>query len=70
MPKPGNRAANRLVIRFVTAKLKAATHRLRKRISRMGASRIARSNVITAITTLRLVPTAYIISRRFYSRKY
>jgi hypothetical protein len=31
MPKPGNRPANRLVIRFVTAKLKAATHRLRNR---------------------------------------
>jgi aminoglycoside 6'-N-acetyltransferase I len=42
MPKPGNRAANRLVIRFVTAKLNAATQRLRNRIKRMGASSIAR----------------------------
>ena len=43
MPKPGNRPANRLVIRFVTAKLKAATHLLRNRMSRMGASRNAKS---------------------------
>jgi hypothetical protein len=42
MPKPGNWPANLLVMRFVTAKLKAATHLLRNRIRRMGASRIAR----------------------------
>ena len=30
MPKPGNRAANLLVMRFVTAKLKAATQRFAK----------------------------------------
>src|SRR5580658_2002493 len=45
MPKPGNRAANRLVIRFVTARLKAATQRLRNRIRRTGATRIARSKM-------------------------
>jgi hypothetical protein len=52
MPKPGNLAANWLVIRFVTAKLKAATQRLRNRIRRMGASRIARSEMTTAITLI------------------
>src|ERR1700735_4942329 len=55
MPKPGNRAANRLVIRFVTARLKAAAHRLRNRISRIGASRIARSR-----TTARVIGMAAI----------
>ena len=45
MPKPGNRAANRLVMRFVTAKLKPATHLVRNLIRRTGASRIARSNM-------------------------
>jgi len=49
MPKPGNRAANRLVIRFVTAKLKAATHLLRKRIRRMGTSASARSKMTHAV---------------------
>jgi hypothetical protein len=33
------------VIRFVTAKFKVATHRLRNRIRRMGASRVARSDM-------------------------
>ena len=45
MAKLGNRAANRLVIRFVTAKLKAGTHRLRNRIRGMGASRVAISDI-------------------------
>jgi hypothetical protein len=45
MPKPGRRSVKRLVIRFVTAKLKAATHLLRNRIRRMGASRTARSDM-------------------------
>src|SRR5260370_30317609 len=45
IPKPGSRAANRLVIRFVTARLKAATQRLRNRIRRIGASKIARSKM-------------------------
>src|SRR4029077_5056296 len=49
MPKPGNRAANRLVMRFVTAKLKAATQRLRSRIRRMGASRITRRETYAAM---------------------
>src|SRR2546425_10079736 len=31
IPKPGKRGANRLLIRFVTARLKAARHLLRKR---------------------------------------
>jgi hypothetical protein len=53
MPKPGNRSANRLVIRFVTAKLKAATQRLRNLIRRKGASRIARSEMMAVI---RLMP--------------
>jgi hypothetical protein len=48
MPKPGNRAANRLVIRFVTARLKAAIQRLRNRIRRIGASRIIRSKMTDA----------------------
>ena len=45
------RAANLLVMRFVTAKLNAATHRLRNRIRRMGASRIARSKMTAVIIT-------------------
>src|ERR1700686_3047319 len=45
MPKPGNLLANRLVIRFVMARLNAATHLLRNRIRRIGASRIARSDM-------------------------
>src|ERR1700737_3930303 len=52
MPKPGNREANRLVIRFVTARLKAATHLLRKRIRRIGASRITRSAMTDAVITM------------------
>ena len=36
----------------VTAKLKAATQRLRNRISRMGASRIARSEMTDAVMTM------------------
>src|ERR1039458_56503 len=52
MPKPGNRAANRLVIRFVKARLKAATHLLRNRIRMMGASRIARSGMTDAAITM------------------
>jgi hypothetical protein len=39
------------VIRFVTAKLKAATHLLRKRIRRMGASRIAKMEMTDAVIT-------------------
>src|SRR5436309_13309218 len=35
MPKPGSQPANRPVIRFVTAMLNFASHRLRKRIRRM-----------------------------------
>ena len=34
MPNPGSHAAKRLVIRFVTARLNAATHRFRNRIRR------------------------------------
>src|ERR1700730_11805118 len=49
MPKPGKRAANRLMIRFVTAKLKAATHLLRKRIRRMGTSTSTRSKMTHAV---------------------
>jgi quinol monooxygenase YgiN len=49
MPKPGKRSAKRLVIRFVTAKLKAATHRLRNRIRRMGASSIARIEMTVVV---------------------
>jgi hypothetical protein len=49
MPKPGNRAANRVVIRFVIAKLKAATQRLRNRIRRMGPARIARSKMTAVV---------------------
>jgi len=56
MPKPGNRAANRLVIRLVTAKLKAATQRLRNRIRRIGASRIARSEMTAVMITGRGAP--------------
>jgi hypothetical protein len=52
MPKPGSREANRLVIRFVMAKLKAATHLLRNRIRRIGTSRIARSELINAAMTM------------------
>src|ERR1017187_6225523 len=51
MPKPGNRAANRLVKRFVTARLKAATHLLQNLIRRMGVSRIARSEITHAVIT-------------------
>jgi len=58
IPNPDNRAANRLVIRFVMAKLKAATHRLRKRIRRMGASRLARSEMIHAVITMAWVGQA------------
>jgi hypothetical protein len=43
MPKPGSRSPNQRVIRFVIARLKAATHLLRNRIRRIGVSRIARS---------------------------
>jgi hypothetical protein len=50
MPKPGNRAANRLVIQFVMAKLKAATHLLRKRIRRIGTSRIPTRLLNAAMT--------------------
>jgi hypothetical protein len=46
-----SRAANLLVMRFVTAKLNAATHRLRNRIRRMGASRIARSKMTAVMIT-------------------
>jgi hypothetical protein len=56
MPKPGNRAANRPVIRFVTTELKAATHRLRYRIKRMGASKSARSERADAAMTMVSVP--------------
>jgi hypothetical protein len=52
MPKPGKRSTKRLVIRFVTAKLKAAAQRLRNLIRRMGASRIARSKMIDAAVTM------------------
>ena len=52
MPKPGNRAAKRLVIRFVTAKLKAATHGLRNRIRRMGTSRIARGKMMPVVISM------------------
>jgi hypothetical protein len=52
MPKTGNRAANRLVIRFVMAKLKAATDRLRNRIRRMGASKSTRSERTHAVITM------------------
>jgi hypothetical protein len=38
-------------MRFVTAKLNAATHRLRNRIRRMGASRIARSKMTAVMIT-------------------
>src|SRR5438876_12444891 len=56
MPKPGNRSANRLVIRFVTARLKAASQRLRKRIRRMGVSRIARSRLTAAVIGMSNLP--------------
>jgi hypothetical protein len=36
MPNPGNRAANPLAIRLLTARLKAATQRLRNRINKDG----------------------------------
>jgi len=49
MPKPGNRAANRLVMRFVTARLKAATHLLRNLIRRVGASTSTRSERTHAV---------------------
>jgi hypothetical protein len=52
MPNPGIRAANRLVIRLVTAKLKAATHSLRNRIRRMGASKSTRSDMTNAAMTM------------------
>src|SRR5437588_11592133 len=61
MPKPGNRSANRLVIRFVTAKLKAATQRLRNRIRRMGASRIARSEMMAVISIVALILTMIVL---------
>ena len=51
MPKLGNRAANRLVIRFVTAKLKAATQRLQNRIKKTGASRSASRETTDAAIT-------------------
>ena len=46
------RSANRLVIRFVAAKVKAATQRLRNRIRRMGASRIARNKMMPVVITI------------------
>src|SRR5712692_10317398 len=49
IPKPGSRAANRLVIRFVTARLKAATQRLRNRIRRIRATRIAKSKMTAVV---------------------
>ena len=49
MPKPGNREENRLVIRLVIANLKAATHLLRNRIRRMGASTSTRSKMAHAL---------------------
>src|ERR1700674_5554860 len=49
MPKPGKRTANRLVIRFVTAKVKAATRLLRKRIRRMGTSTSPRNSMTHAV---------------------
>jgi hypothetical protein len=49
---PGSQPAKRLVIRFVTAKLKAATHRLRNRIRRMGASRIAISEMTAVVISM------------------
>jgi hypothetical protein len=50
----GQSGANRLVIRFVTARLKAATQRLRNRTRRRDASRIARheNNAMIAIVAL------------------
>jgi hypothetical protein len=51
MPKPGKRSAKGLVIRFVTAKLKAATQRLWNLIRRMGASKIARSKMTAVMIT-------------------
>src|SRR5579872_3449043 len=45
MPKPGNQATNRLVIRFVNNQVEGCYAPLRKRIRRIGASRIPRSNM-------------------------
>jgi hypothetical protein len=56
MPKPGNLPANRLVIRLVTAKLKAAAQRLRNRIRTMGASTSNRSEMTHAVID---IPLAY-----------
>jgi hypothetical protein len=58
MPKPGSRLANRPVIRFRIVRLKAATHLLRNRIRRIGASRISRS----AMTNAANVMTDYLLS--------
>jgi hypothetical protein len=49
MPKLVNRAPNRLVIRFVTAELKAATHHLQERIRRMGTSTTVKSKMTHAV---------------------
>jgi hypothetical protein len=61
MAKPGNRGENRRVIRFVTAKLKPATQRLRNRIRRIGARRIASNEMIHAVIGMSTcVPIPYI----------
>jgi hypothetical protein len=47
-----NRAAKRLVIRFVKARLKVATHLLWNWISRIAANRTAKSELINAAMTM------------------
>jgi hypothetical protein len=49
--KPGNQAANRLVIRFATARLKDAADRLQNRTKRIGASN-ARSKITALAITI------------------
>src|ERR1700733_2482684 len=44
-PKPGHRAADRLVIRFVTARLKAATRPFADRTSKDATSRSAKTEI-------------------------
>jgi hypothetical protein len=52
MPKPGNRAANQLMIRFAIARLKAAIHLLRNRITKIPASSSARIELIDMAITM------------------
>src|ERR1700682_4741884 len=62
IPKPGNRAANWLVIRFVMARLNAATHLLRNRIRRIGASRNTRNEMTNAAISM----TDYLYDACYY----